>query len=105
MTGGHLLVVDDEKSQRDILTMILQGEGYTVESASNVTQAIAAYKSNPADVVLTDLSMPERDGLSLLEEVMKLEPGALVILVTAYGTIGSAVQAMKKGAYDYLTKP
>ncbi len=105
MTGGHLLVVDDEKSQRDILTMILEGEGYTVESASNVTQAVSAYKGNPADVVLTDLSMPERDGLALLEEVTRLDPEAVVILVTAYGTIGSAVQAMKKGAFDYLTKP
>src|SRR5438132_14096087 len=98
MTGGHLLVVDDEKSQRDILTMILQGEGYTVESASNVTQAVAAYKSHPADVVLTDLSMPERDGLSLLEEVTTLDPGALVILVTCHGTIGWAGRPMQKEA-------
>ena len=105
MTAGHLLVVDDEKAQRDILTVILEGEGYTVETASNVSQALSAYRNRPADVVLTDLSMPERDGLTLLEELLKLDPEALVILVTAYGTIGSAVQAMKKGAFDYLAKP
>src|SRR2546422_6702531 len=105
MTAGHLLVVDDEKAQRDILTVILEGEGYTVETASNVSQALSAYRNHPADVVLTDLSMPERDGLALLEELLKLDPEALVILVTAYGTIGSAVQAMKKGAFDYLAKP
>jgi len=105
MTAGHLLVVDDEKAQRDILTVILEGEGYTVEAASNVSQALSAYRNHPADVVLTDLSMPERDGLALLEELLKLDPEALVILVTAYGTIGSAVQAMKKGAFDYLAKP
>jgi DNA-binding NtrC family response regulator len=105
MTAGHVLVVDDEKSQRDIMTMILEGEGYTVEAASNVTQARAFFRSHHADVVLTDLSMPERDGLSLLEELVKLDPEALVILITAYGTIGSAVQAMKKGAADFLTKP
>src|SRR2546428_101740 len=105
MTAGHLLVVDDEKAQRDILTVILKGEGYTVEAASNVSQALSAYRNHQADVVLTDLSMPERDGLALLEELLKLDPEALVILVTAYGTIGSAVQAMKKGAFDYLAKP
>lgn len=105
MTAGHVLVVDDEKSQRDIMTMILEGEGYTVEAASNITQALAFFRSQHADVVLTDLSMPERDGLSLLEELVKLDPEALVILITAYGTIGSAVQAMKKGAADFLTKP
>ena len=104
-TTGHVLVVDDEKAQRDILTVILEGEGYTVETASNVSQALTAYRNHRADVVLTDLSMPERDGLALLEELTKLDPEALVILVTAYGTIGSAVQAMKKGAFDYLAKP
>src|SRR5256714_1162443 len=105
ITAGHVLVVDDEKAQRDILTVILEGEGYTVETASNVSQALSAYRNRRADVVLTDLSMPERDGLALLEELMKLDPEALVILVTAYGTIGSAVQAMKGGAFDYLAKP
>jgi DNA-binding NtrC family response regulator len=105
ITVGHVLVVDDEKPQRDILTVVLEGEGYTVETASNVSQALSAYRNHQADVVVTDLSMPERDGLALLEELIKLHSEALVILVTAYGTIGSAVQAMKKGAFDYLTKP
>lgn len=105
MTTGHILVVDDEKSQRDILTVILEGEGYTVGAASNVSQALTLYRTHPADVVLTDLSMPERDGLSLLEEVRKLSPKAPVVVITAFGTVDSAVQAMKKGAFDYLTKP
>jgi putative PEP-CTERM system response regulator len=105
MTAGHLLVVDDEKSQRDILTVILEGEGYTVAAASNVAQALTLYRTHPADVVLTDLSMPDRDGLSLLEEVRKVSPKALVVVITAFGTVDSAVQAMKKGAFDYLTKP
>ena len=105
MTAEHILVVDDEKSQRDILTVILEGEGYTVETASNVVQALHLHKNRPADLVLTDLSMPERDGLSLLEEMRKLAPEALVVVITAYGTVDSAVQAMKKGAFDYLTKP
>jgi DNA-binding NtrC family response regulator len=105
MKAGHVLVIDDEKTQRDILTVILEGEGYSVETASNVSQALTCYQGHPADVVLTDLSMPERDGLSLLAELIKVDPEALVILITAYGTIGSAVQAMKQGAFDYLTKP
>ncbi len=105
MTAGHILIVDDEKSQRDILTVILEGEGYTVETASNVSQALTLYRNHQADLALTDLSMPERDGLSLLEDLRKLDPEAHVILITAYATIDSAVQAMKKGAFDYLTKP
>ena len=105
MTAGSILVVDDEKAQRDILAVILEGEGYTVETASNVLQALALYRTHPADLVLTDLSMPERGGLSLLEELRKLDAEALVVLITAYGTVGSAVQAMKHGAFDYLTKP
>ena len=105
MTGGQILVVDDEKSQRDILTVILEGEGYTVESSSSVSQALAFYRNHPVDVVLTDLSMPERDGLALLDDLMKLDPDALVVLITAHGTVGSAVEAMKRGAFDYLEKP
>lgn len=105
MTAGHVLIVDDEKSQRDIMTIILEGEGYTVEAASNVTQALTLFRGRPADMVLTDLSMPERDGLSLLEELRLLDPEVVVILITAYGTIGAAVQAIKKGAADFLTKP
>ncbi len=105
MTAGHILVVDDEKSQRDILTVILEGEGYTVETASNAPQALGLYRGHPADLVLTDLSMPERDGLSLLEDLAKLDHDAHVVVITAYGTVNSAVQAMKKGAFDYLTKP
>src|SRR6266540_3944044 len=99
---GHILVVDDEKSQRDILTVILEGESYHVETASSVPQAISLYRAHPADVVLTDLSMPERDGLSLLEELMKTNADVLVVLITAHGTVGSAVEAMKRGAFDYV---
>ena len=105
MTAGHILVVDDEKSQRDILTVILEGEGYEVTTAASVHQAIGLFKSQPVDLVLTDLSMPEGDGLVLLAELMRLNREVLVIVITAFGTVGSAVEAMKKGAFDYLTKP
>src|SRR5437867_13457808 len=104
MTAGHLLVVDDEKAQRDILTVILEGEGYTVETASNVSQALSAYRNHPADVVLTDLSMPERDGPALLEARSKPARASLVILVSASGTIRSAIRATKKAASDCLAR-
>jgi two-component system response regulator PilR (NtrC family) len=105
VTGGRILVVDDEKSQRDILTVILQGEGYEVTTAASGHQATGVYKSQSVDLVLTDLSMPEGDGLSLLADLMRVNREVLVIVITAYGTVGSAVEAMKKGAFDYLTKP
>jgi two-component system, NtrC family, response regulator PilR len=105
VTAGRILIVDDEKSQRDILTVILEGEGYEITTASSVNQAIGLYKSQPADLVLTDLSMPEGDGLVLLADLIRLNREALIIVITAFGTVGSAVEAMKKGAFDYLTKP
>jgi len=105
MTAGCILAVDDEKSQREILTVILEGEGYTVETASNVSQAVSLYRSQPVDLVLTDLSMPERDGLALLDDLIRFDPDVIVVLITAHGTVGSAVEAMKKGAFDYLEKP
>jgi two-component system response regulator PilR (NtrC family) len=105
MTAGRILAVDDEKSQRDILTVILESEGYAVETASNVPQAVSIYRSQPVDLVLTDLSMPERDGLGLLDDLMRVDPDVLIVLITAHGTVGSAVGAMKKGAFDYLEKP
>jgi DNA-binding NtrC family response regulator len=100
-----VLVVDDEPHQRDILQMILQGEGYQVVGAANARQALDEAEATPFDVVLTDLKMPDKNGLVLLAELLALEPGLCVILMTAHGTIDSAVEAMRKGAFDYLTKP
>src|SRR5207244_13540437 len=99
MTAGHLLVVDDEKAQRDILTVILEGEGYTVEAASNVSQALYAYRNDQAGVVLTDLSMPARGGLALLEALLARRSEALVVLGTSYGALGAAVRAATRCAF------
>jgi DNA-binding NtrC family response regulator len=107
----RILVVDDERRQRDILQMILEAEGYETTTASNGRQALVALASSPAEVVLTDLKMPDMTGIELLSalgEKGALPPGAAfpcVILMTAHGTIDSAVEAMRKGAFDYLTKP
>ena len=102
---GRVLVVDDERRQRDILQMILESEGYETTAAGNGRQALQAARSQPFDIVLTDLKMPDMNGIELLSELLASQPGLCVTLMTAHGTIDSAVDAMKKGAFDYLTKP
>jgi DNA-binding NtrC family response regulator len=105
MSKGQILIVDDEGGQRDILRTILAAEGYRVETAGSAADALAKSAQRPFDVVLTDLRMPGADGLSLVRELTREDPPTLVILMTGYGSIDSAEQAMKQGAFDYLTKP
>ena len=102
---GVLLIVDDEPLKRATLQSELSEAGYTVLEATEGSSALQQIKSRPVDVVVTDLRMPEVDGLRLLEEVKTTSPGTHVILMTAYGSIDSAVEAMKRGAADYLVKP
>lgn len=105
MRGGRILVVDDEGPQREILRTILSDEGYSVETAPGGTEALRRCQEKSYDLVLTDLRMPGTDGLSLVERLIRDDPPTLVILMTAYGSLDSAEQALKKGAFDYLTKP
>jgi DNA-binding NtrC family response regulator len=102
---ARVLVVDDEPHQRDILQMILEGEGYDTTVAGNARQAMDEARSGAFDVVLTDLKMPDKSGIELLSELQKTQPGVCVVLMTAHGSIDSAVEAMRRGAFDYLTKP
>jgi DNA-binding NtrC family response regulator len=102
---GRILAVDDERHQRDILQMILNAEGYETTVAGTARQAMQEARGQAFDVVLTDLKMPDKNGIALLEELLALQPGQCVVLMTAHGTIDSAVEAMRKGAFDYLTKP
>jgi DNA-binding NtrC family response regulator len=101
----RVLVVDDEPPQLEILRLILGSEGYDVAAAASGRGALATLGRQAFDVVLTDLKMPDLSGITLLEEILRVQPGACVVLMTAHGTIDSAVDAMKKGAFDYLTKP
>jgi DNA-binding NtrC family response regulator len=103
--NARLLVVDDEQRQREILQTILESEGYDVTTAANGRQALQAAEGEAFDAVLTDLKMPDISGIVLLEELLKSRPGLCVVLMTAHGSIDSAVEAMRKGAFDYLTKP
>ena len=100
-----ILIVDDETLQRDILTTILSDEGYETCSAASGEEALKLAKATEPDIVLTDLKMGKMDGIELLEKLKGLKQPPTVILMTAFGTVDSAVDAMKKGAFDYLTKP
>jgi two-component system NtrC family response regulator len=99
-----ILIAEDEEKMRRVLEVNLQDQ-YRVLLAKDGEEAIRLFKENEINLVLTDMRMPERDGISLLHEVKRLRPEIPVILITAYGTIESAVNAMKEGAMDYLLKP
>lgn len=100
-----IIVIDDEQRQRDILKTILEDEGYEVHTAPSAEKGLELIKTLTPDIVLTDLKMGGISGLQLLDEIPGDSMKPAVILMTAYGTISSAVEAMKKGAFDYLTKP
>ncbi|MBD3218588.1 MAG: response regulator [candidate division Zixibacteria bacterium] len=102
---SSVLVIDDKESIRKMLSQTLVAEGHEVESAANGIEGIKKSKSKQYDVVLTDLKMPDMDGISVLSAVREENPDASIIVMTAYGTIETAVEAMKRGAFDFLTKP
>jgi len=102
---GKILVVDDEKSMREILEIFLKNEGYSVSVANNGETATAEIKKDIYDLIITDMKMPKVSGLELLRNVKQIAPDSVVVIVTAFGTTESAVEAMKLGAYDYIQKP
>src|SRR5450631_948635 len=104
-TAGSILIVDDEKGQRDILNLILRKEGYDIVDVPGVREALEQLEKREFDLILTDLLMPGLNGLDLLEKVLAEDPQQCVILMTAHGSVDSAVEAMRKGAFDYLEKP
>ncbi|MBI5683285.1 MAG: sigma-54-dependent Fis family transcriptional regulator, partial [Deltaproteobacteria bacterium] len=99
------LVVDDEKGQREILKTILEDEGYDVTAAGSGRDALRIVQRSSFDCILTDLKMPGMDGIQLMKEILKASQWVSIVIMTAHGTISSAVGAMKHGAFDYLTKP
>jgi DNA-binding NtrC family response regulator len=101
----RILVVDDDERMRSFLSSVLREEGYGVEEARNGTEGLAKLPGSDFELVITDLRMPDMSGLALMQEGKKARPDVRWILITAYGSIGSAVEAMKAGAADYLTKP
>jgi len=102
---AHVLIVDDELNIRRVLAAMLKREGYEVSTAADGEQALAVLHRTPVHVVVTDLVMPRLGGLELLQRVGADFPDVPVIVITAHGTVDSAVQALKAGAFDYITKP
>ncbi|MEK7306471.1 MAG: sigma-54 dependent transcriptional regulator [Nitrospirota bacterium] len=105
MTNEKILVVDDEQSMRELLTIMLKREGYLVTSASNGEEAVKALNKDIFDLVITDMKMPKVSGLELLRIIKEIAPQTIVLMITAFASTETAVEAMKEGAYDYLTKP
>ncbi|HEY6548036.1 MAG TPA: sigma-54 dependent transcriptional regulator [Vicinamibacteria bacterium] len=101
----RILVVDDERSMREMLAIMLSREGYEVVTADSRRQAAGALAKGPADMVITDIRLPDGDGIEILRHVKAASPETVVVVMTAYGTTETAVAALKLGAHDYLTKP
>ena len=102
---GRVLVVDDQRNMRATTALLLRSEGHQVLEASGGEEALGLLAAQPVDVMLTDLKMEPMDGLTLLKKALELAPATQVVVMTAYGSIESAVEAMRLGAYDYVTKP
>ena len=104
-TKPSILVVDDELIVRDSLSDWLAEDGYNVATAKNGTEALSMVRKRDWDVLLVDLKMPGLSGLEVLSKVKEINPNIPVIIMTAYATVDTAVEAIKSGAYDYITKP
>jgi DNA-binding NtrC family response regulator len=102
---GRILIVDDESNARAALSEILDEEGYATETAADGFKALGKLEEFGPDVILTDLKMPGLDGIAFMEKARAAAPGAVFVVMTAFGTISSAVDAMRKGAENYLLKP
>jgi two-component system response regulator HydG len=102
---GSVLVVDDQKNMRTTTALLLRDEGYEVADAGSVEEAVGLLAGRTFDIVLTDLKMEPHDGLEMLRRAASISPSTQVIVMTAYGTIESAVEAMRRGAFDYVAKP
>ena len=101
----NILVVDDDAALRDSLSLLLAAEGYTVRTASDGAQALALLEQASADAILCDLRMPGLDGFDLIPQITRQWPGVPIILMSAHGTEDLAIEAIQRGAYDYLAKP
>lgn len=102
---GTILVVDDEKNYLWMLDELLRSQGYEVVTCEKGAQALTVLKESTVDVLLTDLRMAEMDGMTVLDKAWELCPTTSTVLMTAYGTIERAVEAMRRGAYDFIVKP
>ena len=105
VSAGRILLADDELSIRESLAEVLRQEGYEVDTAADGTEALAAIDKGDYGVIITDLRMPGADGLAILRHVREVAPQTLLLLITAYASIETAVEALRQGAHDYILKP
>ena len=105
MLQFKILIIDDEKNIRDGLATFLEMQNYAVEVAENGKEGIAIFNQDSIDLVITDLRMPVMDGDEVLKHITATSPGVPVIVLTGHGSIDGAVDAMKRGAYDCISKP
>ena len=105
MAGEKILIVEDEDLMRSILEKLLKKEGYVVLTAADGADGLEIFRHEHPDLILTDIQMPTMTGLELLDKVREQDRETLVIVLTAFGSLESAVEAMRKGAHDYITKP
>ncbi|MGD8921655.1 MAG: response regulator [Candidatus Zixiibacteriota bacterium] len=101
----HIFIIDDEQRMCDSLSALLSGDGYRVRTFQNSPEAVETLKSEKVDLVITDIKMPDMDGLEILNAVKAIDEDIPVILMTGYGSLDTAIEAISKGAYDYLLKP
>ncbi|MGC2061820.1 MAG: response regulator [Thermodesulfovibrionales bacterium] len=101
----RILVADDDEIARDVITSLLQREGYSVAAALDGLDAIRILRIEEIGLVITDLRMPGADGIEVLKYAVRTNPDIAVVILTAYGTLDTTLEAIKEGAYDYLTKP
>jgi two-component system response regulator PilR (NtrC family) len=102
---GKILVVEDEKSMREVLKIFFESENFNVTTSSDGLEALSLLEKDIYDVVITDIRLPRLDGMELLKKIKEVSPNTMVIMITAFGTKESAIEAMKIGAYDYINKP
>ena len=100
-----ILIIDDEKPIRNTLREILEYEKFQVDDAEDGIQGIESVKTTDYDVVLCDIKMPKMDGTEVLEKILEIKPATSVVMISGHGNIETAVDALKKGAFDYIAKP
>ncbi|MCA9546687.1 MAG: response regulator, partial [Myxococcales bacterium] len=102
---ARILVIDDNETMRMGIAHTVKRLGHTVDMAASGKEGLALFQKTPADFIISDLKMEGMDGIGVLSEIKRLDPDALMMIVTGFGTIDTAVEAMKLGAFDFITKP
>ncbi|HBR57941.1 MAG TPA: Fis family transcriptional regulator, partial [Blastocatellia bacterium] len=102
---SNILIVDDEQSYRQLLTLVFQGDGHTIRTANNGREALELLRGEPADVVISDVRMPDMDGIEMLRAIRETMPDLGVVFMTAFASVDTAREAFKLGADDFVTKP